>query len=200
MRETSVIAGVALLMSLASAQQNDYNQYCNPPSNASPEVQVEPGLFRKYHCDKSPVASENLGWSPTQVSADECTRQCAARVDHAKCAWSRGYCFFYSPSASIVDDPGTIYVSYRKDHAAQINQLSQDLDNCRQHNEVIEAAATTCLSDLEQCRTDRDACIAARDTCTQDLADCQANNNGGNGGGTPGDIPECMCIMQLHSP
>lgn len=195
-----MIAGVGLLMSLASAQQNDYNQYCNPPSNPPPEVQVEPGLYRKYHCDKSPSSSAYLGLPPVQASPDECTRQCAARVDHAKCSWSEGYCFFYGPSASITGHHGAIYVTYRKDQTAQINQLTQDLDNCRQHNDVIEAAATACLSDLAQCETDRDTCIAARDTCTQDLDDCQAANNGGNGGGTSGDIPECMCMTQLYSP
>lgn len=115
MRGLSMIAGVGLLMSLASAQQNDYNQYCNPPSNPPPEVQVEPGLYRKYHCDKSPSSSAYLGLPPVQASPDECTRQCAARVDHAKCSWSEGYCFFYGPSASITGHHGAIYVTYRKD-------------------------------------------------------------------------------------
>ena len=169
MRESHLVAGATLFLQLICVHSQELNPHCNVPASCSSEFEVEAGLHGTYHFNVVPSVDAQIGYMST-ASANNCIRECAARTDGAKCTWWQGYCVFYHPTATLEPLDGSIYVTYRKAHETidpPVDQLSQDLANCRTHGHVLEDAATAYLAERDQARSERDR-------CTVDLAACES--------------------------
>ncbi|OJJ81472.1 uncharacterized protein ASPGLDRAFT_84499 [Aspergillus glaucus CBS 516.65] len=187
MKLIHTLAGVSLLFGLIQAQTNpEFDRHCNPVPSSPAEVEVEPGVFATYHCNKFVHQNGYKQQLPAATTGD-CAKECAKRDDHAKCVWWNNRCCFYEPTTTTHDVAGGIYITYRKDcdkaKENEINNLNQqirdkqtELESCQGHNALIEAAAQQCATDLET---------------------CQANGGGGgsggdgSGGGGSGNSRDC---------
>ncbi|KAF4771355.1 hypothetical protein N7455_007772 [Penicillium solitum] len=169
MRGFRPVAGVTLFLQLSYVHSQELNLNCNVPATSSSEFEVDAGLHGTYHFNVVPSVDAQIGYMST-ASANNCIRECAARTDGAKCTWWQGYCVFYHPTATLEPLDGSIYVTYRKTHETNdhpVDQLSQDLANCRTHNLALEDAAIEYLSERDQSQSERDR-------CTIDLAACES--------------------------
>ena len=177
------LAGLALFMGTAMAQNHEaeYDRICsNPPTG---EVEIENGFYATYHCDKWPKRDGYRG-TLTADKPESCVKACVEKAGCEASLWAsvnpKG-CYAFGVG-TLEPKAGYVYITYRQDCQKQnkpaIDALNKDIND-------LKDQLKKCNDDKNKCNSDLKTCNNNNIKCNNDLKKCR-NSGTPPGGGRPG--------------